>query len=1132
VPEIEELLLAITALEAQRLTLGNRVIEAALAPLYERLDALEQQEPATRQRRLVSVLFLDIVSSTMLSQGLEPEEVQEVMGGSLKRLSAPVAAHGGSVIQFVGDGFVAVFGLARIHENDARQAVRAGLSILAESHACEQDLEHRYHLSGFKVRIGINTGRVVAGRFFEAESPVMGLTVSLAARMEQAAQPDTLFISGFTHKHVRGAFEFLKLDPVQAKGFPQPVDVYQVLASLPRTFRTFTRGVEGIETSLVGREAEINLLKGTMVEASQQHETRLVTILGEAGVGKSRLLYEFDRWVARFPSGVQAFKARSSPQMISVPFGMLRELLSYHLGVLITDPVDETRQRLVKELSGYLSDEGEMKAHFIGSLLGFDFSESRYLRGVAGDPRQLRERAQLYLTQYFTAKANIAAKRGGPATIIMLDDLHWADAPSVNFIADLVRTCPNLPLLIVCLARPVLAERFPDWGGQDHTGSSALSASCQMSLKPLSRPDSLALMSEILGKVDVLPDVLRDHILESTEGNPFYLEEFIQALMDKKTIWLDQSADAWKLDPERPGRFELPSTLVALLEARLDSLGDPERVLLLQASVIGRVFWLSALQYISHGMPVSNAGLEALSRRGFIYPLEKSTFAGTVEYQFHHALLRDVAYQALLKSDRRAYHGLAAAWLIGATQESGRSEEYSAVIADHYEQAGERSPAADWYTRSGHRARKQGAPAQARQFFDRALSLLPSEPGPSSSSSELECQWQALVGRDEVLGILGEAEARMADDNALVGLATLIGDDHRLAEAFYRQGYYLGLRGQYQREWEIYSLGLEASRRGGNRRCEALILGLKVFCEVNLGHLEAAARTSSAAMQCAQELGDDEVMARTLNNISIYYTETGDMGRSTQLLERQLEIIKRMGNVEGEVIGLSNLGYVYILLGIPEEAIPMLQRGIQLAQENGLRNFYSFGRLNLGLAYLRSSDLTQALAELDQCLPELKAMDDILNYAIGHTYLALAREQSGQVEEALSTFKQAAVMLKEIGTQGNMFDAEAGLVRCLHALHQVEQAQQHVTPLWDYLLHHSGARMEFPVMAYETCADAFYSAGQALLARRAIGAGYGELIIRTGKISLPKWRQSFLERVPENLRIQERWREYMGAVQE
>ena len=628
--------------------------------------------------------------------------------------------------------------------------------------------------------------------------------------------------------------------------------------------------------------------------------------------------------------------------------------------------------------------------------------------------------------------------------------------------------------------------------------------------------------------VSPLPDQITRQILDKAEGNPFYIEEFIQVLMDVKIIRSRGRGEHWQLALDRLGELELPETLIALLEARLDNLGPSHRALLQQAAVIGQVFWRSALQAVHGDRPVSDEMLNTLTRRGFISPHEPSTFADTEEYRFHHALLHDVAYQALLKPDRVEHHSRVAGWLIGVTDASGRVGEFAAVIAAHYEQAGERIRAVDWYIQAGRQARNQGAPAQSREFFNRALNLLPDEFDPSATASELERRWQALLGRDEVLGILGDTDGRMADDKALVALAQWMQDDNLLAEAYFRQGYYLGISGQYQQEREAFIRGLEAARRSHNHRCEAMILGLKVYSELHLGDLEAARQTSAAALQAARELGDDEIMARNLTNASVYYTEIGDMARSAQMLEQQLEINRRCSNHEGEVIGLSNLGYVYILLGMSGEAIPLLRQCLQLANEHGMPTFHTYARLNLGLAHLRNGEAVLALGELEQCLPDLRIINDILDYGTGLTYLALALEQDGRLAEALAGFEQAVSTLKEIGTVGNLFDAEAGLTRCLLKLLRLDEAQEHAFPLWDHLREQSGARMEFPVLAYETCADVFAAGGQLRLARRAVAAGYGELLLRAGKISLPEWRRSFLEQVPEHCRIQERWQKIIN----
>jgi tetratricopeptide (TPR) repeat protein len=295
------------------------------------------------------------------------------------------------------------------------------------------------------------------------------------------------------------------------------------------------------------------------------------------------------------------------------------------------------------------------------------------------------------------------------------------------------------------------------------------------------------------------------------------------------------------------------------------------------------------------------------------------------------------------------------------------------------------------------------------------------------------------------------------------------------------------------------------------------------MCEVRLGDLKAAAQTSAMALSCAEEVADDNVMARTLTNVSAFYIDTGDMARSAQLLKQQLSLNQRTGNIEGEVVGLSNLGYAYTQLGIPEEGIPGLKRCIIMARAIGHRSFQAYGSLNLALAYIRSGDSPSALAELEQSLAELQAMNDVFGLAVGHTYQALAKEQLGQFTEAKENFDQAATVLREISVPGSAGDAESGLARCLLALNNLEGAEQYAIRLWEFLEKQAGAGMEFPILGYETCANVFSATDKLSHAEQIIEAGYFELMKRAEKISIAEWRKSFLEKVPEHRHIQASW---------
>jgi tetratricopeptide (TPR) repeat protein len=330
--------------------------------------------------------------------------------------------------------------------------------------------------------------------------------------------------------------------------------------------------------------------------------------------------------------------------------------------------------------------------------------------------------------------------------------------------------------------------------------------------------------------------------------------------------------------------------------------------------------------------------------------------------------------------------------------------------------------------------------------------------------------------------------------------------------------------GHYQKQLEACELALSASRRAGNRPVEAKVLGLEVTCLARLGEEGRARRVAEEALRCAQALGDENILVRNLTNVSLCFSDYGDYDRAARLLEQQVAINHRLGNQEGEAVGLTNLGYDYVRLGMHTQAIDALRRAVELALGIGHRLFAAYGRLNLALATLRKGELDGAVAALESSIPELAALRDRFGWAAGQSYLALTKEASGDYAEALEGFRVARATFLEIGVQGCSDDATAGLVRCLLASGRTDEARTEAEALWKRLSEDGPGGMEFPILAYQTCADLFTAAGDAERSHVAIEQGYRELLDRAEKIGDPAWRFSFLENVPEHRTITERWR--------
>jgi class 3 adenylate cyclase/tetratricopeptide (TPR) repeat protein len=714
VSSYQKLKRSIAALEAQRGILSDDVIDASIAALQKQLAELEGPE---QQRKMVTVLFADIVGSTRMIRDLDPEESMEVMDGALKRMEVPIEEHGGHVTRFMGDGFMAVFGAPMAHENDAEMAVRAGLGILEVAQEQAKEIEDEWGIHDFQVRVGINTGLVALGGLTEAEDTLMGSTVNLATRIESAAQPGCLLISHDTYRHVRGVFDVEPQESMKAKGFDEPVLVYLVKRAKPRTFRVHTRGVEGVETRMVGREGELLILQDTYRDTMEGCQTQVVTVVGEAGVGKSRLLYEFDNWIDLLPEKVRFFQGRGRQETQNLPYALLRDLFSFRFQIQESASAAKVREKLETgfgEAFGF-DEGGQQKAHIIGQLLGFDFSGSPHLKGVLENPQQLHDRALMYLAEYFQAITEQTP------TVISLEDVHWADDSSLNLINRLARRLRKERLLIVCLARHRLFDRRPHWG-------EGLAYHTRLELRPLSTRQSRGLVREILKKVDQVTDALQDLVVKGAEGNPFYIEELIKMLIEDDGIVIGE--ERWSIVPARLAEIKVPSTLTGVLQARLESLPSNERTTLQQASVIGRIFWDDAVEYMNvESMPAGRQyemrstakDLSSLRSRELIYHREESAFSDAGEYTFKHAVLREVTYESILKRVRRPYHALVAEWLIQHSEE--RAGEYAGLIGDQLELAGKYDQAASYLYQAGEQAAMRHANAEALGYLQRALAL-------------------------------------------------------------------------------------------------------------------------------------------------------------------------------------------------------------------------------------------------------------------------------------------------------------------------------------------------------------------------------------------------------------------------
>ncbi|MEP7056734.1 MAG: tetratricopeptide repeat protein [Caldimonas sp.] len=637
----EQIEATIAALEAQRHLLGDAVADSALAPLRRELAARRADDAAHGpQLKQVSVLFVDVVGSTALGERLEPEDIHAVMDGALERFTAAVRAHHGRVLQYTGDGMLAAFGADGVHEDDVESAIRAGLDVIeaARRHAPQVRLTHG--VPDFNVRAGINTGTVLLGAGVDAEGSIRGAVVNIAARMEQSAPAGGLRISHDTYRHVRGLFEVVEQPPIRVKGVEAPVRSYLVERVRPHAFRVATRGIDGLETRMVGREREVGELQAAFDAVVSSRSLRAITVVGAAGLGKSRLIGEFQTSLSRTPSGCWLLLGRTHPRSELQPYGLVRDLVTRQLQIADGDSPEAARAKLVEGLAPLFRDEGEAPAHWLGHLIGLDFSGSAHVAGLLNDAMQLRDRA-FDATALFLRR--LAASNGNPV-VVLLDDLHWADDGSLDLVGHLLRSNRDMALMLLLATRHDLLERRAGWGENDPLHR-------RVEIAPLGESHSEQLAAALLQRISEVPAALQALITGGAEGNPFYMEELVKMLIDDGVIEAD--ANGWRVLPDKLSKARVPPTLTGVLQARTDALAAPAKAALQHAAVVGQVFSDRCLAAID---PAALHALPTLLRKQLVVHRDTPAVDGTREYAFQHNLLHQVVYDGVLKGPRRTGH--------------------------------------------------------------------------------------------------------------------------------------------------------------------------------------------------------------------------------------------------------------------------------------------------------------------------------------------------------------------------------------------------------------------------------------------------------------------------------------------
>lgn len=921
-----------------------------------------------------------------------------------------------------------------------------------------------------------------------------GRGVNLAARFMSAAPRGEIWVDAEIARRIEGRFDLDFTGEVSFKGFAERQPVY-VLFERKEAIERVYRG------KLIGRQAELEQMVRFIKPLKERQPAGILVIWGEAGIGKSRLVHAFSQSEPVESGNMQWALCQADP-ILRASLNPFRYWLRNYFKQSQAQSEARNKRSFNQQMDGLISEtqdsdlaqELDRTRSFLGALIDLYWPDSLYEQL---DPQARSENTLAGL------ETLIVAESLRQSLVLQVEDIHWLDTDSLQFLHHFTQRLSisgaYYPIAVILTARlePVIAQPGK---GQGLLGEGVVYQ--EITLEQFSRGDLSVLAEDVLG-APAAPSLLG--LIEGhTGGNPFFAEQILLYFQDQRLL---VRRDTGLVASARLSESEIPTDVRALLVARLDSLDPGVKLVVQIAAILGQEFEFALLSQVVGDVPDVPMRVNQ-AEKALIW-----TRVGDQHYAFRHALLRDAAYIMQLRARRQSLHRSVAEAIEKLYQDD--LEVHYAELAHHYDQAGLVDLACLYLGKAAERAQEQGAPAEARRHLERALELLPASQG--------EMRWQILLRRSETLITLGDIETRLENDRVLVALARELNDDRWLAQAYFRQAYGLSLTGQYQEAIVLNDYVIETARAAGDGLTEAQALGLKVFYQSNLGDLQAAGSTAQQALARAEEVTDDETLARVLHSVATFYLEVGDFSSALELHNRQMAILRRQRNFTGETAGLSNIGYIYILLGQAEKGRAILEQSLQLAEMTGNQRAVAFSQLNLALASMRQSDHQAARRVLEESLPIFTDMGDIRMQAFGHCYLGLTFELLGEFDFAGQNFAEARALFEQIGARGYANDALAGLARTLLAQSRLEVALQHAQEVWDYLQSGTGG-MEFPLLAFLTCTQVFGAAGESEKSKLALDAGYQALIGRASQISDPEWRKSYLENVPEHHAILDQWR--------
>lgn len=929
--------------------------------LMTKLESARASSAMVGERRVVTMLFCDVKGSTSAAEQLDPEEWSEIINGAFEHMIKPVYTYEGTVARLMGDSILAFFGAPLAHEDDPQRAVLAGLDIMTRITPYREKVMRDWGID-LNLRVGINTGLVVVGAVgsdLRMEYTALGDAINLASRMEQTAAPGTVQIAYDTYKLVKPLFEFAELGGIEVKGKEEPVLAYRVLQRKMSVGRV--RGVEGLHARMVGREDEMQTLRG-VVDDLKQGVGRIVVVLGEAGLGKSRLVSEAQQYLES-QAGYNSnwYEMSSLSYETHQAYGLVQRLIRRVSGIGYDDAPRVMEKKLTSLVESLPMENRSRAKQLFEALFGLvNNNGGPALEGESFEI-ELSEALQQWLRMRFSEQP----------TVLVFDDMHWSDPASINLIQQLLQLTTELPLVVICAMR---AERQASaWQIKTAADDEFHHRYTEISLRPLSASESNELLNRLLA-IPEIPDSLRANVLEKSAGNPFFVEEVVRTLIENGVVVpeervLDGDTKRYWVATSDAADFNIPDNLQSLLAARMDQLEEATRATLQLASVIGRNFYLRVLQAVNKASPELDQHLGTLLRLDMI---RESARVPEVEYSFRNPLTQEAVYKTILHKHRQEFHHQVGEVMEALYQE--RIDGLFGLLAHHFTLAGEHAKAIEYCRLAAHQAVAVYAYSEAAQNLNNALKLL-------KPDKNLETHLVVVEELADVCCLVRDfAEAISLYQQALDLLSSMADADNIRAVRLHRKIVEIATEAKWSVDADAYqkvsavSQKSQASLRDSLQAMEdepphAETVHLLAALSVDAWRVqtppdwEAAQRFAKRAVEMAEGLANAVLLSQALGALANVLDGQSLLRENLQVAQRRLEISQSADFSDPrEVIDAQRgAGVALMYVGEYVKALPFLQKAEELATE------------------IRSPDqIANALGIQAQCLFRLDRWDKVL----------------------------------------------------------------------------------------------------------------------------------------------------------